>query len=460
MPGKSTEFDVGLIVPLSEEFRYVCELLPPKRTIVRDASFYFDLETPAQAPRIVATVLDGMGTVPAAIATERLLTEFAVRDIAMVGIAGALKDDVGLGDVVIANKVDYYQQAAKAVAREAGGIEFALAGNVFQGPPFLLQVARNLQWMPENAETIYEWKSATAARRRDLNLPAEPGKETAEYVVAPIASGDIVGAASEFAQWLRAKRDRTLMAIEMEAAGAAYSAYSRVEGVPMLAVRGISDFADERKAELDKTESSHQKGAWRRYATLNAVDLLLRILTCAATVTSVNSPERPRSRELNGAALEELERLTLARYPTAAAIERLLSHGAIDPRLLDTSGAVAEVAHRAIRAAHDQGRLRDLISAMRRDFPDDQDLESLLAERVPVVRSWQSRDPVRSDSHDRAVTDGTGTLVQASVRSGIALMPAAAGQGAHRADPDSRRPPPAALLSYEHNDRGHRVRND
>jgi nucleoside phosphorylase len=316
-----------------------------------------------------------MGPVSAALATERLLAEFAVREVAMVGIAGALSDDLALGDVVIASKVDYYQQGAKAVAGEAGGIEFLLAGNVFQGPRFLLQVARNLRWMPENAKTIDAWKSSAAGRREHLGLPSGLARDPADYVVAPIASGDIVGAASEFARWLRAKRDRSLAAIEMEAAGAAYAAYSRIEGVPVFVVRGISDFADERKAELDKAVSSYGKGNWRRYATMNAVDLLVRILTCAASATP--SPKPSRSVELQASALEELERLIAARYPTTAAIERLLSHSGIDPRMLDMSGAVLEVANRSLRVADGQGKLQDLISAMKRDFPNDPRLKPL-----------------------------------------------------------------------------------
>ena len=142
----------------------------------------------------MAAVLDEMGPVSAAVATERMLTEFAVREVAMVGIAGALNDDVGLGDVVIASKVDNYQQAAKAVAGEAGGIDFLLAGNVFQGPRFLLQVARNMRRMPETADIFHEWQSGTTARREQLGLPSELAKDAADYCVAPIASGDVVGA--------------------------------------------------------------------------------------------------------------------------------------------------------------------------------------------------------------------------------------------------------------------------
>lgn len=372
----SPGFDVGLIVPLGEEFDCVRELLPPLQTIRRGDSFFFALDTPADAPRVVAAVLDEIGPVSAAIATERLLAEFAVREVAMVGIAGALNSDVGLGDVVIASKVDNYQHAAKAVTGEAGGLEFQLSGNVFQGPHFLLQVARNLRWMPESAEVFRSWKSATAVRREELDLPPGLTKDTADYVVAPIASGDVVSAASEFSRWLRAHRDRNLTAIEMEGAGAAYAAYARIEGVPVLVVRGISDFADERKSELDKIASRDGKGALRRYATLNAVDLLLRVLTYAAMMTGAPEPA------VRGAEvvmpLERLERPVVARYPSAAALERLLAHSGLDSRMLDMSGAVLEVAHRSIQAAHEQGRLQQLVAAMQRDYPDDEELKHLL----------------------------------------------------------------------------------
>jgi nucleoside phosphorylase len=375
MSAASPSFEVGLIVPLSEEFSYVQELLPPQRTIRRGDSFFFALDTPADAPRMVAAVLDEMGLVPAAIATERLLAEFAVREVAMVGIAGALNDDVGLGDVVVASKVDSYQQAAKAVAGEADGVNFLLAGNVFQGPRFLLQVARNLRRMPESAELFNSWTSATAMRREQLGLPSHLVNDAADYVVAPIASGDVVGAASEFARWLRTKRDRTLTAIEMEAAGAAYAAYARIQGVPLLVVRGISDYADERKAELDRVASPQGRGAWRRYATMNATDLLVRILTCATMMAITHDVPEPDAQF--STKIEELERLVVARYPTAAALERVLAHSGVDPRMIDMSGAALVVTHRGIQATIGQGKLQNFVAAMRRDYPDDMELKQL-----------------------------------------------------------------------------------
>ena len=73
----------------------------------------------------------------------------------------------------------------------------------------------------------------------------------------------------------------------------------------------------------------------------------------------------------------KLERLVVARYPTAAAIERVLAHSDVDPRMLNMSGAVRVAAHRGIQAARDQGKLQHLIAAMQRDYPQDPELKHL-----------------------------------------------------------------------------------
>jgi tetratricopeptide (TPR) repeat protein len=65
----------------------------------------------------------------------------------------------------------------------------------------------------------------------------------------------------------------------MEAGGAARAIYHSGQ-TDLLVVRGISDFADERKKDLDATAGAGtERGAWRRYAALNAFDLLRVLVT-------------------------------------------------------------------------------------------------------------------------------------------------------------------------------------
>jgi WD40 repeat protein len=88
-----------------------------------------------------------------------------------------------------------------------------------------------------------------------------------------VATGSEVVASVEFGMSLL-DRDRSYVAVEMESGGASISAHRRAESVPVLVLRGISDFSDERKEELDQIASGWPAGAWRTYACQNAADLL------------------------------------------------------------------------------------------------------------------------------------------------------------------------------------------
>ncbi|HET9895525.1 MAG TPA: hypothetical protein VFQ44_11405 [Streptosporangiaceae bacterium] len=98
-----------------------------------------------------------------------------------------------------------------------------------------------------------------------------------DYLVGPIATGDIVSAATSFASWLR-RTNRLRAAIEMEAGGAARAIY-RIRRSHLIVIRGISDLSDERKDELGAVRAPGAgAGAWRRYAVHNAVDLFARMI--------------------------------------------------------------------------------------------------------------------------------------------------------------------------------------
>ena len=134
-----------------------------------------------------------------------------------------------------------------------------------------------------------------------------------KYFVLPIASGDLLVTDPAFTGWLL-NHDRKRAVIEMEGAGAARAVKEYDRDVALLVLRGISDFADERKADLDAVVSGQASGAWRRYAAENAIDLLFAFLASpsfpwripaflatgqpdvTATAVSVADAPAPRSR--------------------------------------------------------------------------------------------------------------------------------------------------------------------
>ena len=77
-----------------------------------------------------------------------------------------------------------------------------------------------------------------------------------------------MGGANQFVTWLKEKRNRKFLALEMESVAVLNTAYRR--GASSLIVRGRSDYSDERKHRVDSIE----QGALRRYAMHDALALL------------------------------------------------------------------------------------------------------------------------------------------------------------------------------------------
>jgi nucleoside phosphorylase len=270
-------FDVGLIIPLREEFESAREIL---RFEDPDSHFYYPFSIPGSSLRGIATILLDMGQAESAGAATRLLERFDVRLLALVGIAGALDRDLRLGDVVVADAVDEYLHAAKVIPDgKSQGFEFELGSFSWRAGNAIASYVGNFGLLAGGAE-LAEWRER-GRRRLDPGLqaamPAMVGAVPA-YRVGAIATGDVVSAAAPFAHWLRA-HNRRLVAIEMEAGGAA-RALNRQGRTDLIVVRGVSDFADERKSMLDSAATPDTNPrAWRRYAILNAADLFAVLVT-------------------------------------------------------------------------------------------------------------------------------------------------------------------------------------
>ncbi|MFE0156649.1 hypothetical protein ACFWY5_56655 [Nonomuraea sp. NPDC059007] len=166
----------------------------------------------------VVLVVTGDGTKEAAIITERAIETFRPAAVLLVGVAGSLKDSVGLGDVVVAKRVHCY----------AGGKE----------------TAEGLLSRPRTWDAGYRLLALTYDL--DVDWPGEPPRVHHK----PIASGDtLLASRSGSLSTLLNERFEDAVAIEMEGAGMAISAQQRETNA--LAIRGISDRADELKQAAD-----------------------------------------------------------------------------------------------------------------------------------------------------------------------------------------------------------------
>ena len=189
----------------------------------------------------ITIALTGAGNAGAAVLTERAMSMFGPQAMLFVGVAGALKDDIELGDVVVATRVYAYHGSKE----DDDGV--STRPRSWEAPHELEQLAHYIARARSWAEC----------------LPAAAPDRLPEVHFKPIAAGEVLLASrlTETAQRLR-RVFNDAAAIEMESAGVSQaSQFNR--SLPALIIRGISDRADGSKHVLDKA-------GWQPRAAANA----------------------------------------------------------------------------------------------------------------------------------------------------------------------------------------------
>ncbi len=166
----------------------------------------------------------GMGADRAAALTTQLINWLGPAAVLFVGVAGSLKDDVGIGDVVVGTQV-YEIHGGKQTPEG-----FLVRPKALPGSHALEQAARSaVRDMPD---------------------------VRAHFM--PIATGDVVlaDAESEIAAFIR-RSYNDAGAIEMEGSGALQAAHLNGQ-LNALVIRGISDRADAEKPKADASGSQER----------------------------------------------------------------------------------------------------------------------------------------------------------------------------------------------------------
>ena len=207
----------------------------------------------------------GKGNNAAAVLAERAIDEFQPTALLFVGIAGALRGHLALGDVVVASHVYAYHGATS----DNDGMK-----------------ARPRVWeIPHETEQIARHVARTAEWARGLDP-----RPTVRF--GPIAAGEVAqySATGSNATWLDSHYNDAL-AIEMEGAGVAQAAHFN-HNLPVAVIRGISDFADNTKTTTDAA-------GWQAKAVTNAAAFALALADALTTEADTNrhSPTNPARRQ-------------------------------------------------------------------------------------------------------------------------------------------------------------------
>src|SRR5262245_21078935 len=168
MPAES-EFKGGVVVvtTLDTEFRAMHDHLDSWSEKWHEAGTYFVPGRIKEVPWPVILMITGSGNIGSSALSERAIQTFKPRALLVVGVAGSLRDDVKLGDVVVADWIHSYHGGKEDEdgfhARPRGGPSGYRLGQV--------AYATNL----------------TVPWRESLSRDVQP-----EVHFKPIASGDVV----------------------------------------------------------------------------------------------------------------------------------------------------------------------------------------------------------------------------------------------------------------------------
>ncbi len=178
----------------------------------------------------------GMGAERAGVLTTQLIDWLRPEAVLFVGVAGSLKDDIEIGDVVVGTQV------------------YEIHGGKQTPEGFLVR--------PKALPGSHALEQAARSAVRDM-----PGVR-AHFV--PIATGDVVlaDAESEIARFVR-RNYNDAGAIELEGSGALRAAHLSGQ-LNALVIRGISDRADAEKHTADAS-GSQQRAAEQATAVAVAV---------------------------------------------------------------------------------------------------------------------------------------------------------------------------------------------
>lgn len=240
-PSRVREFhpvDILIVTALPEEKAAVLDLLSDFAPVpIGDSAQYYGCGLPLgeRDCRIAVTQLSRMGNVEAAAHTGQAIRDLDPACVLMVGIAAGIEGRVDLGDVIICDQVFYYEQTKQTPAGP-------------QVRPLVIPSDRTLYQAAQNQDC------RTWHRLLPFNQLEDAASELPQVRFGPFAVGDeVVADSRRVAELLRLHPK--LIGIEMESYGVATAASLAVSRPRFLAIRGVSDFANDQK------DDSHRKPA-------------------------------------------------------------------------------------------------------------------------------------------------------------------------------------------------------
>jgi 8-oxo-dGTP diphosphatase len=249
---------VVVLTALDLEYRAIRSKLSSPERRWHGGGTLFEVGRLSGTDRSLAIVRTGPGNTASALIAERAIAMFQPEALLFVGVAGALTDDIDLGDVVVATKIYAFH----------GGKDhddgFLARPQTWNAPHELEQLAGYL------AQTTWWWQpTATSTAIPTVHLK-------------PVAAGEVLfdSLSGSVIELIR-RHYNDAAAVDMESGGAALAGHLN-HSLPVLSIRGVSDHANGAKRSADRS-------GWQTIAARNAAAFAA---TLAAHLTLDLAPSR------------------------------------------------------------------------------------------------------------------------------------------------------------------------
>lgn len=265
-------FDIIVNIPLEEELSAFLNIFEHEEDLSTESQYRCTVRTDSDLTMLVV-LQDEMGKSSASSSTAEALSEYSCNLFICLGIAGGLSKDLKLGDICYSGNVLDVNDNAKTTDGEEGAIKLELSPYTYRTQKALSLAIDFVRRDPNFRPKYLQWQKARAARAAELGLQEvkdkngqNPQKPVPNSMGGTIACG-VVSAGHNYNEKLK-QIDRKVLAIETESGGV-FNVTTR-RGVEAITIRGISDYADPNKAELE----AGTQDAVRIFAAENAASFL------------------------------------------------------------------------------------------------------------------------------------------------------------------------------------------
>jgi nucleoside phosphorylase/CheY-like chemotaxis protein len=260
----SFEFDIAIITAIPKELDKILKL-PCKwksKSLNNDDSVYHigQIEKGNKSIRLVAACAPQMGMCASSTLSMKLIYNFKPKYLIMSGIAAGIKNEVQLGDILIADQV--WDGASGKIRKDSDG------GDLFQPDPRSKILDEGLK---EKILNIKLFRKYLDKIRNDY--PGVAPNTILDIHIGPIASMPAVIQSNSEIEKIKS-RSRKLIGIEMEIYGVFYSAsHCRNPKPKVISIKSVSDFANEEKNDSYQDYAAYTSAAFLFELVTNELDL-------------------------------------------------------------------------------------------------------------------------------------------------------------------------------------------